>query len=365
MKTYKFKLNFKLDKASIASINWRPFWAGLIGGLIMAFIVNILSFLKISPMKIVTPAIKSIQMDIMNTLLPKLEKKPNTYKLNKSNNLISSVNISLSDNPKAYLVVDYEKGQIISEKSASDRLQIASLTKLMTAVVALDLAIPTQLFTITNNAAGKPPTAVGVVPGEKMKLDELLHASLMTSANDATEAIRDGVDQQYGQPIFLRAMNKKAQFLGLKNTHFTNPSGFDNPGNYSTARDLAVLTHYALTNYPLIADIVKKDYAFLPEDVNHKQFDLYNWNGLLDVYPETTGVKIGNTDEAKTTMIVISERENKKILVVVLGSEDVLNRDLAAAKLLDLGYERTLNLPPVNVTAFDLQQKYATWKYWN
>ena len=98
---------------------------------------------------------------------------------------------------------------------------------------------------------------------------------------------------------------------------------------------------------------------------NHKQFDLYNWNGLLDVYPDVHGVKIGNTAAAQKTTIVYSTRGGKKLVAVVLGAPDITKRDLWAAKLLDIGYQQTLGLPPVNVTEEQLAAKYSTWHYWN
>lgn len=86
---------------------------------------------------------------------------------------------------------------------------------------------------------------------------------------------------------------------------------------------MAVLSYYALKNYPLLAEIVKKDYVRLPANEYHKQFDLYNWQGLLGVYPNVFGLKIGNTDAAGTTTSIAAERDGKRILVVLLGAPDV------------------------------------------
>ena len=183
----------------------------------------------------------------------------------------------------------------------------------------------------------------------------------MTSANDAAKVIQEGVDTQLGQPIFIKAMNEKAKFLGLTDSSFANPQGFDDPNNYSTVKDLSILSEYALKNYPLISEIVKKDYVFLPANSIHKQFDLYNWNGLIGVYPETIGMKIGNTDDAGKTTIVVSNRSGKKILAILLGAPDNVSRDLGAAQLLDNGYATTLNLPRINITRRQLQEKYNTW----
>jgi D-alanyl-D-alanine carboxypeptidase len=261
--------------------------------------------------------------------------------------------------------LDFDSGQIIDSKNGEREVPIASLTKIMTAVVALDISSPSEKFVVTKKAADQIPTKIGVIPGQHFTLQELLEAGLMTSANDAIEVIRDGIDTKYNDAVFIKAMNAKAQFLGLKHTHFTNPQGFDSVEHYSSASDLAVLTHYALTNYPLISYIVQQDYKLLPANSDHKQYDLYNWNGLLDVYPNVSGVKIGNTENAGTTTIVKSERDGKNLLVVLLGTTGVLERDLVASQLLDSGFAATLGLPPVKVTEKDLRAKYATWKYWN
>jgi D-alanyl-D-alanine carboxypeptidase len=156
-------------------------------------------------------------------------------------------------------------------------------------------------------------------------------------------------------------MNEKAKFLGLSNSSFANPQGFDNPDNYSTVKDLAILTHYALKNYPLIAQITRKESDFLPQNENHKQYDVPNWNGLLGVYPDTIGMKIGNTGDAGHTSVVVSNRAGHKKLAVVHGASDLFERDMTAANLLDIGYEKVLNLPRVNVTRDQLQDKYNSW----
>ncbi len=304
---------------------------------------------------------------ILNNVYKRIENKTNIFKLNEPLSLVSSSFASSYDfdNSNAYVAIDYNTGNVLLEKNMSKKFSIASLTKLMTAVVSLDLAKPNDNILISKKASQEEPTTIGVVAGQKMTVKELLNAALLTSANDAAEALRDGINQKYGSNIFVDAMNKKAKFLKLNNTNFSNPQGFDNPNNYSSAEDLAILTHYALENYPLIRDIVKKDYQFIPATNNHKQFDLYNWNGLLDVYPGVEGVKIGNTDNAGYTSIVLSERNNKKVLVVLLGAPGIIKRDIWASEILDASFEKLSQLPSAQITENDLRQKYSTWKYWN
>lgn len=279
--------------------------------------------------------------------------------------LINEASAALDyDQASAYLVLDFDSGEVLKQKSMSKKLPIASLTKVMTSVVALDLAKPTDLFTVSRNAADQIPTKLSLVVGQKLTLEELLNGLLLVSANDGAEVIKEGINKEYGGEIFVEAMNTKAKLLGLKNTNFENPQGFDGANHQSSAEDLAKLIKYALTNYPMISDIVKKDYQFYPEDNNHKQIDMYNWNGLLGVYPNAMGVKIGNTADAGYTTSVLSSREGKKVLVVLLGAPGVLERDLWTSQLLDLGFEKR-GLSAINITEQKLKDKYATWKYWN
>lgn len=330
----------------------------------MTFLMVSLNLLGVSVPNIISPLARTD--DIFETKIrPKLTKYTNTYSLTRRNSFIAKAHAgSEFENASAYAVIDYDTGEIIGDKNLARELPIASITKIMTTIVALDLADPGESFTITEKAAGQIPTKIGVVPGESMTLSELLHAVMLTSANDAAEAVRVGVDQKYGKEIFIQAMNEKAKHIGLKNTQFANPQGFDDPLNYSTTSDLAVLAHYAYTHYPLFSEIAKKDYAHLSANQNHKQFDLYNWNGLIGVYPGAFGVKIGNTDDAGRTTIVAAEREGKKMIAIVLGAPGIRERDMWSADLLDAGFEEKYNIPPVNVTKEELQEKYDSWEYW-
>lgn len=318
----------------------------------------------ISPQK-GNPADTAHQQDgVWNQIQQKLEQKQNTFQLKNESSMIPSAYAAGEyDQALGYVVVDLDTGNVLASKNDQAQLAPASLTKVMSAVVALDLASPEERFTVSGAAANMQPTKIGVVEGQSMTLDELLHAALMTSANDSVEVIKDGINTKYQQDIFVKAINTKASLLGLKNTHFENPQGLDSQAQFSSASDLAILSAYALKNYPEIGNIVKKDYQFLPADLNHKQFDLYNWNGLLGVYPGVEGLKIGNTENAGYTTIVASSREGHQVLVVLLGAPGVLERDLWASQLLDLGFEK-LGLPAANITSEQLKQKYSTWKYW-
>lgn len=356
-------MNYFWEK--VEKLNWRIFFIGFFIGI---FAVSLI-MAGVSIKKIIYPFFQKNEtnkIDLFESIIPKLSKNKNTYSLKALNkDFITKAYAQTSEIPaSAYIAINFESGEVLEEKESSTKLPIASLTKIMTAIVALDLASPEELFVISNKAAGAPATKIGVVTGEKMTLKELLNATLLTSANDAAEAIKDGIDSKYQSQVFIRAMNEKAKILGLGNSSFSNSQGFDNEESYSTVEDFAILSHYALENYPLIAEIVKKDYEFLPSDNNHKQFDLYNWNGLLGVYPNVFGIKIGNTNDALFTTAVASEREGRKVLAVLLGAPGVLERDLWTSELLDRGFEK-LGLSKIEISEDQLLQKYSTWKYWN
>lgn len=303
--------------------------------------------------------------DSFENIKPKLQQQKNDFEVKKSSGIISKVNAEGGfSQANGYAVVDFDSGQVLASGNLDKKLAIASITKVMSAVVALDLAKPTDEFMVSNYAASIEPTKIEVIPGQKLTVEELLNAALLTSANDAVEVIKEGIDKKYGQGIFIRSMNEKARFINLKNTNFENGQGFDDKNHYSSVEDVVILTRYAIKNYPLIAEIVKKDYQFLAKNENHKQYDLYNWNGLINVYPGTLGVKIGNTDSAGFTTSVVSERGGKKLIAVLLGAPGVIERDMWTAELLDLGFQESLGINPVNLTEENLQEKYSTWRYW-
>jgi serine-type D-Ala-D-Ala carboxypeptidase (penicillin-binding protein 5/6) len=157
-------------------------------------------------------------------------------------------------------------------------------------------------------------------------------------------------------------MNEKARFLGLKNSSFTNPQGFDNKNHYSSVEDVAILTRYALTHYPLIAQVAQKDSEELLATPTHKYHWLNNWNGLVGVYPGAEGLKIGNTGDAGHTTTVVAEREGKKLIAVLLGAPGVLERDYWTSQILDAGFDK-YGIKPANITEEQLRAKYKTFKY--
>lgn len=305
---------------------------------------------------------KLLPVDVLEKVKPALKNIQNNFKL-QNQAFPAAYAGSDYENASAYGVVDLGTGNVIASKNLSKKLPMASLTKIMTAVVALDLANPEELFTVSQKAAAQEPTKVMLKAGEHYKLLNLLKFALMSSANDSSQTIKEGIDNKLGGNSFIEAMNYKAGVLGLKNTHFTNAEGYDNPNHYSSVEDLTILANYAVTNYPLISQIVSEQSEDLTGGVDFR-FYINNWNGLLGVYPGASGVKIGNTGNAGYCTIVQAEREGKKLLAVVMGAPGVLERDLWASELLDLGFNKIAELPPVNISKSQLKQKYASWVYY-
>lgn len=302
-------------------------------------------------------------------LKPKLEMKANNFNLkgrqarvDRSFFVPQAAAGGGYEGASGYALIDFDTGEVLLSKNLSEKLPIASLTKIMTAVVALDLANPDEQFRVSENAAAQVPTKVMLKSGEKYSLKDLIASLLISSANDSAQVLREGIDAKYGEDVFVKAMNHKAKVLGLENTRFTNPQGFDNRNHRSTAADLGILSVYAIKNYPLIGQTVSLQTLDLTDGGRDMRFYLQNWNGLLGVYPGAAGIKIGNTGKAGYTTIVLSEREGKTLLAVLLGAPGVLERDLWTAELLDEGFGK-LGISPAGITEEILRQKYSSWRY--
>lgn len=219
------------------------------------------------PKSIISPG--SEVVDPFDQIQLKLETKPNNIKLSRNISFIEEAQaVGDFNEASSYIVVDGDSGEVIAEKDAGNKLSIASITKIMTAMVASDLVSLDEPFTISETAPKVEPTNMGLVTGQTWTLEELLHGLLLTSSNDCAQAIKEGIDGKFGQGTFIRAMNAKAKFLGVKNTSFGNPQGFDGPNNYSTSEDLAVLAMYLYKNYPSLSKIPgapsKTTKTFLP-----------------------------------------------------------------------------------------------------
>ncbi|TMD47418.1 MAG: D-alanyl-D-alanine carboxypeptidase [Chloroflexi bacterium] len=233
---------------------------------------------------------------------------------------------------RAAIVVDLTAGQVLYQQDQSTRYAEASLTKMMTAMVAADLTPLDTVITVPDAATQVEPNHMGISAGEKLTVRELLEGMLLDSGNDAAEAIAMGI---VDRPKFIDFMNQKAAALHLRATHFTNPSGLDDADHYSSAYDLAVVGATLLADYPDLRAIVGSKQVSIYATPLHKAFDPVNIDRLLWTYPGAIGIKPGYTGAAGYCLAAAATRNGRTILVVVLGSTQHFTD---AATLLDFGF---------------------------
>jgi serine-type D-Ala-D-Ala carboxypeptidase (penicillin-binding protein 5/6) len=233
---------------------------------------------------------------------------------------------------RAAIVVDLTAGQILYQQDQGTRYAEASLTKMMTAMVAADLVPLDTVITVPDAATQVEPNHMGVSTGEKLTVRELLEGMLLDSGNDAAEAIAMGI---VDRPKFIDFMNQKAAALHLRATHFTNPSGLDDADHYSSAYDVAVIGATLLTDYPDLRTIVGSKQVSIYATPQHKAFNPINIDRLLSTYPGAIGIKPGYTGAAGYCLAAAATRNGRTILVVVMGSTQHFTD---ATTLLDFGF---------------------------
>lgn len=219
---------------------------------------------------------------------------------------------------KSAIIVDVSSKVAIFTKEPHARLSPASTTKIMTALVALKNYELDDILTVSNldSLIGRN---MKLFEGEKISVESLLYGLLVHSANDAALTLASSYSS--GIEEFIDSMNETANELGLFNTHFTDISGLDRPDHYSTVRDLAHLTAYAMED-SILARMVGVS-GILVSDTSKKYWHkLETTNELIGKIPGLKGVKTGWTEKAGECLISYIERDNKKIIVVLLGSQD-------------------------------------------
>jgi serine-type D-Ala-D-Ala carboxypeptidase (penicillin-binding protein 5/6) len=233
----------------------------------------------------------------------------------------------------AAIVIDGRNGEVMYAKRPDERRSIASTTKLMTALLALERARPRQVFTAPEYNALPAESRINLRRGERMTVQDLLEALLLESANDAAAAIAENLSGS--REAFVAEMNVRAEELGLENTSYANPIGLDDPANYSTARDLATLTRLLLER-PRFARIVDMPVAELESGAISRVID--NRNTLVASTPWVTGVKTGHTMNAGYVLVGSAKgRGGAEVISVVLGEPSEPARDADTLELLTWG----------------------------
>jgi len=216
----------------------------------------------------------------------------------------------------AYLVqVD---GNDLWAGNADARLPPASLTKMMTALVVLEDYRPEDVVTIGVDAARATGTRLKLKAGERFTVASLLQAMLMVSANDACAALAAHVAGSV--EAFVARMNERAAVMGLANTHFENPCGFDAPGHYSSARDLARIAGAAM-EHPQFAAIVRQAKSRIASVDGKQTHALKNRNALVGTYEPAIGVKTGYTGKAGRCLVALAEKGGRRVMVIMLNAK--------------------------------------------
>ncbi|OYD09760.1 D-alanyl-D-alanine carboxypeptidase family protein [Paludifilum halophilum] len=235
---------------------------------------------------------------------------------------------------RAAAVIDVPSGRILYQKEADKRMRIASLTKVMTAIVAIEEGDLDQKVKVGPGAVGVEGSSIYLKQGERISLEHLLYGLMLRSGNDAAVAIAEHIGGSLEGFVYM--MNEKARYLGLQGTHFENPHGLDAPHHYSTASDMARLTAYALKN-PKFRQIVSTPVKTVPwpgEDWHRKW---YNKNKMLRLYPGADGVKTGYTKRSKRTLISSATRDGRQLATVTLNAPDDWDDSM---HLLEYGFQR-------------------------
>jgi len=236
--------------------------------------------------------------------------------------------------PRSGLLFDLDTGEVLWRRLPDRILPIASLTKMMTALIVVQRSAPDDKVRVTKEALAYKGSAVGVLPkGRRVKLETMLNGLLLPSGNDAAIALAQRMSGTVAR--FVVRMNDEARQLGLECTRFSSPDGFEDAGNHSCAVDLAALAR-AVLDQPRLARIVKRRRAVLPFPIKGGRLYLFNNNPLLRTgYPGAIGIKTGYTDAAGRCLVAAAERNGRRLGVVLLHSPDPGKQ---AQQLLDRGF---------------------------
>ena len=245
----------------------------------------------------------------------------------------------LLKNAKSGLLMEATTGEILYDKNMDEKVAVASMTKMVAQIIILENIENGTLswdekIKVSNNAAGMGGSQIWLQPGEEMTVRDLMKGITMASANDATVALAErigGTEQN-----FVNMMNEKVKELGLKNTHFVNPTGLDEENHYSSAYDMGMIAKELLTHEEILEfSSVYEDY--IRQDTPNK-FWVFNTNKFSRFYEGADGLKTGFTDNAGYCMAVTAKRDDMRLIAVVLGEETGKVRNEETSELLDYGF---------------------------
>lgn len=250
---------------------------------------------------------------------------------------ISAEDLTL--NAKSSILIEASTGKILYEKNKDERYAPASMTKMMSLVIIMDniyngnLRLDEMVKT-SKNASGMGGSQIFLKEGEEMSVDDMLKGITIGSANDATVALAERIAGS--EEAFVKIMNEYAKKLGLKNTHFKNCTGLDENDHYSSAYDMSVIArelvkHDKILNYSSIYE------TYLRSDTDNK-FWLVNTNKLVRFYKGVDGLKTGYTDTAGYCLTATINKDNMRVIAVVMGEDSSTTRNSEVSGLLDYAY---------------------------
>lgn len=241
---------------------------------------------------------------------------------------------------ESWALMDVESGKYLEGENQDEQLPLGSVTKIMSALVVLDEGIDLEEEVVISSEAesyvGNTYSNVGLIAGERVTVRDLLVASMVASGTEAVYALAEYAGDGSVEN-FVGMMNDKASELGLENTNFETPAGLDTAGNYSSGRDVAILSRAAL-QYPLFAEIVAQQEATI--STQNREIEIFNTNQLLTTYPPTTGIKTGTTPQGGASLASSAEANGESFVGVILGAEDSTERFRASQEILEYAFGR-------------------------
>lgn len=232
--------------------------------------------------------------------------------------IILSTNV-FAISARSAVVIDKDSGRVLFSHNKDEKRGMASTTKIMTAICALEHENPQKIVTISPTASGVEGSSMYLAVGEKLPLIDLINGLMIVSGNDAATAIAETVSGDVKN--FAALMNKKAAEIGVYNTNFTNPHGLSDENHYTTAHDLAKITAYAMQN-PDFCDIVATKTKKLPQSEGGYARTLVNHNKFLSMYEGCIGVKTGFTKATGRCLVTAAKKDELSLICVTLNDPD-------------------------------------------
>ncbi len=238
---------------------------------------------------------------------------------------------------KAYLLKDFNSGHVIATQNANMRIEPASLTKIMTAYLSFKAVKNghlqlTQTLPVSEIAWKVEGSQMFIEPNKPVTVDELMHGMIIVSGNDASIALAEGIAST--EELFASMMNKEAQRLGMKNTHYMNATGLPDPQHYTTAEDLSILASALIRDFP---EDYKRLYSV--KEYSYNNIKQPNRNRLLWLDPNVDGMKTGHTESAGYCLISSAKRDSTRRISVILGAPTDAARATESQKLLNYGFQ--------------------------